>query len=225
MNCANHPDASAVAYCRTCGKPLCTECKREAQGSIFCQEHVPVIAAEPSGFASTATNPTGQIPLSTPPVFPRQDGPSPGVAFLLGLIPGVGAIYNGQYAKGLVHAVVFGILVSIISSHDLHGLEPLFGIMIAVWYFYMALEAYHTAKKRRDGIAVEEFSSLIEVDRTPGRFPVGPIALIGLGAVLLLIQADIISFYRLVRLWPVGLILIGVYLLYVRVDTSGVRHE
>jgi len=38
---------------------------------------------------------------------------SPGLAFFLGWIPGVGAIYNGQYAKGLVHAVLWGVLVSL----------------------------------------------------------------------------------------------------------------
>ena len=32
------------------------------------------------------------------------------IALFLGFIPGVGAIYNGQYAKGLVHAVVFGLI-------------------------------------------------------------------------------------------------------------------
>ena len=26
MNCANHADQSAVAYCRTCGKALCANC-------------------------------------------------------------------------------------------------------------------------------------------------------------------------------------------------------
>jgi len=31
---------------------------------------------------------------------------SPGLALFLGLIPGVGAIYNGQYAKGMVHAII-----------------------------------------------------------------------------------------------------------------------
>ena len=40
---------------------------------------------------------------------------------LLGLIPGVGAIYNGQYAKGLVHAVVFGLLVSAIANGHGNG--------------------------------------------------------------------------------------------------------
>ena len=35
------------------------------------------------------------------------------------------------------------------------GLEPLFGMLIAAWVFYMAFEAYHTAKRRRLGQPVE----------------------------------------------------------------------
>ena len=44
---------------------------------------------------------------------------SPGLALFLGMIPGVGAIYNGQYAKGMVHAIVWGVLMSgfIIAAH------------------------------------------------------------------------------------------------------------
>ena len=82
----------------------------------------------------------------------RTPDVSPGLAFFLGWIPGVGAIYNGQYAKGLVHAVIFGMLCSILDS-DLRGLEPVFGILLAAWIFYMAFEAYHTARKRRNGRA------------------------------------------------------------------------
>ena len=37
MNCANHTDVSAVAYCRTCGKPLCAQCTREVRGVIYCE--------------------------------------------------------------------------------------------------------------------------------------------------------------------------------------------
>ena len=37
MNCANHPDIPAVAYCRTCGKPLCANCTRSVQGVIYCE--------------------------------------------------------------------------------------------------------------------------------------------------------------------------------------------
>ena len=75
---------------------------------------------------------------------------------MLGLIPGVGAIYNGQYAKGLVHAVLFGILISVLDSHAAHGVEVIFGMALMAWWAYMVFEAYHTARKRRAGEPVDE---------------------------------------------------------------------
>lgn len=147
---------------------------------------------------------------------------SPALAFILGLIPGVGAIYNGQYAKGLVHAVVFGLLVSMLSSGRLHGWEPLFGILLALWVFYMAFEAYHTARKRRAGEPIEELSSLMTGTPNSGRLPVGPIVLIGLGVLFLLDTLNLLNFDEVVRYWPVGLILGGVYMLYVRLEGRGV---
>ena len=30
MNCQNHPESPASAYCRTCGMPVCEECRRDA---------------------------------------------------------------------------------------------------------------------------------------------------------------------------------------------------
>jgi TM2 domain-containing membrane protein YozV len=208
MNCLNHPEIPAAAFCRTCGKPLCDACKRSAQGSVYCEEHVPA--------ATAAAPPRAAAPVHTPPPV-ADPSVSPGLAFALGLIvPGVGAIYNGQYAKGLVHAVIFGLLVSIISSGSAHGMEPLFGVLIAAWVFYMAVEAYHTAQKRRGGEAVDEFSSLINLHTRGSRFPAGAVVLIGLGVLLLLNTTDIIPLERVLRYWPVLLILLGVYMLYVR---------
>src|SRR5438445_13705701 len=109
MNCANHPEIAATAYCRTCGKPLCNECQRSAMGTIMCEEHfAPPSAAEPPPAYSPYTS-----PYTAPPA---GSVPSPGLAFILGLIPGVGAIYNGQYAKGLIHVVILGTLISILLS-------------------------------------------------------------------------------------------------------------
>ena len=215
MNCLNHPEIPAAAFCRTCGKPLCDACKRPAQGSVYCEEHVPAQTA--------ASAPPAPRPVYSPPPV-ADPSVSPGLAFTLGLIiPGVGAIYNGQYAKGLVHAVIFGLLVSIISSGSAHGMEPLFGVLIAAWVFYMAVEAYHTAQKRRGGEAVDEFSSLINLHTKGSRFPAGAVVLIGLGVLLLLNTTDIIPFERVLRYWPVLLILLGVYLLYVRLTGLGER--
>src|SRR6266481_1853087 len=213
MNCLNHPEVPAAAFCRSCGKPLCEACKRSAQGTVYCDEHVP---AETASTARPATTTAAPI-YSGPPV--ADPSVSPGLAFGLGLIvPGVGAIYNGQYAKGLVHAIIFGLLISIISSGSAAGLEPLFGILIAVWVFYMAIEAHHTAVKRRAGQAVDEFSSLIHLHTRGSRFPAGAVVLILVGVLLLLNTTDIIPLERILKYWPILLIVLGVYLLIARLS-------
>ncbi len=143
-------------------------------------------------------------------------GASPGLAFVLGLIPGVGAIYNSQYVKGLVHVVILGILISIVNSDASADFHPLFGLLIAVWWFYMAFEAYHTAKKRQLGHPVDEFSSIVPLHRRHG-FPAGPILLIGLGVVFLLNTMNLLPFERIIRYWPVLLIVLGAYMLYERI--------
>jgi TM2 domain-containing membrane protein YozV len=180
------------------------------QGSVYCEEHEPPVTAN-----APAPPPVPQVyraPVTDPNV-------SPGLAFALGLIiPGVGAIYNGQYAKGLVHAIIFGLLVSILSSGSAGGLEPLFGVLVAVWVFYMAIEAYQTALKRRAGQPVDEFSSLVDLNTQGGRFPVGAVLLIVVGVLLLLNTTDIIPLEHVLRYWPVLLIVLGVYLLYARVS-------
>jgi TM2 domain-containing membrane protein YozV len=227
MNCYLHPDAPAVAYCRTCGRALCSVCQRPAEGTVFCQEHFPVSAypnpADPyaQGTASAAGPGTPANPYEQPPpafshVAPVQT--SPGLAFLLGLIPGVGAIYNGQYIKGLIHAVIFGLLISLISSTENSSGQPLLVMMLVGFIFYMPFEAYHTAKKRQMGIRVDEWSSLLTQNRYAGRAPVGPIVLILIGVVFLLDSLHLIEFREIGRFWPVILIVVGAYMLYSRVS-------
>ncbi len=188
---------------------MCAACQRTAQGVIYCEEHAPVEAG-------TAAAP--EPPAAPPPETAANAACdcSPGLALGLGFIPGVGAIYNGQYAKGLVHAVVFGMLVSIASSDAVNNLGALFGFLIPAWVFYMAIEAYHTARKRRAGIPVDEFSSLVNLHGRKGTFPTGAVILILLGGVLLLNTLDILQFRYIVRYWPVLLILAGVYMLFLR---------
>lgn len=216
MNCANHPESPATAYCRACGKPLCPACQLPAQGTVFCAEHVPA-ATTAAGVNAAAGAPAPEWSPYTapaaPPPLPRNDA-SPGLGFILGLIPGVGAIYNGQYVKAFVHVIVLGLLISIISSGAASGFEPLFGMLIAAWWIYMAFEAYHTARRRQLGQPVDEFSSLLPMRRRG--FPAGPIVLIAFGVLFLLMNFNLVSFERIVRYWPLMLIAIGVYLLYER---------
>lgn len=244
MNCANHPEAPAVAYCRECGKPLCEMCRCPADGTIYCGEHAPAgasTAAPPRPSPTSPPPPAYTVPqpqsppapeaspYTAPPPPPHQNfdpGASPGLAFLLGFIPGVGAIYNGQYVKGLVHVIVLGILISFANSADLSGsFQPLFGMLIAVWFFYMAFEAYHTAKRRQLGQPVDEFSSLVPRRGDPSQFPLAPTVLIAVGVLFLLHNLDIIRIGDLVRYWPVALICLGVYLLYERLSGPSQTEE
>jgi len=205
MNCQNHPDVAATVFCRSCGKPLCDACRSDAYGTVYCGEHAPAPAAPP---------PPPTAPGPMPAGYP-QPGVNPGLALFLGFIPGVGAIYNGQYAKGLVHAVVFGVLISILNSSP-GGLQPVFGILLPVWIFYMAFEAYHTARKRLMGEPVDEYSSIINVGGHPNNAPVAGVVLVVLGALLLMDTLHVFDFEYLARYWPVLLIAAGAYLLYSR---------
>jgi len=117
MNCQNHPETPATAYCRNCGKPVCDACRRDALGTVYCAEHIPAPPPPPApGPAETPPQ-----PVFVAPTYARPDV-SPGLALFLGTIPGVGAIYNGQYAKGLVHAIIWGMLMSISDSRAANGL-------------------------------------------------------------------------------------------------------
>ena len=139
MNCANHPERERVSFCQSCGKPLCGECTRVVGAGVFCE---PCLAARLAA-ADAGIPHYSAVPGSGAPPVPGT--PNPGLAALLGLIPGVGAMYNGQYAKGVVHLIVFAVLVSLADAHGA------FGILVAGWVFYQIFEAYHTARARRDG--------------------------------------------------------------------------
>jgi len=149
MNCANHPDRERIAFCQNCGKPLCQECTRTVGSAVFCE---PCLAAKlagvgaPSDTSSTGGSTYPNAAAYGAPIPPLNNGePNPGLAALLGFIPGVGAMYNGQYAKGIVHLIVFAILTSLV--HD----NGIFLLFVFGWVFYQVIEAHHTARARRDG--------------------------------------------------------------------------
>jgi TM2 domain-containing membrane protein YozV len=227
----NGTDTPSVAYCRACGKALTEEMQKLSHGAVYCEEHVPqaaFTATEPNAPppSGASLNDSSSSPWSAPPTpsaaSAKYTAPSasPGLAFLLGLIPGVGAIYNGQYAKGLLHVVIMGMMASIASSDESGGLSWMFGMLLFVFPFYMAFEAYHTALRREKGLPVDEFSSILPLrGNAKGTFPAGPVVLIAVGFVFLLHNLELIRFSHLVRFWPVLLIALGVYMIYVRVSS------
>ncbi|HZU31497.1 MAG TPA: B-box zinc finger protein [Candidatus Angelobacter sp.] len=235
MNCAVHTQTPATAYCRTCGKALCEDCKRDVMGAIYCE---PCIAARLQGQS---------VGASVPPP-PRVPGaPNPGLAGFLGLMPGVGAMYNGQFMKAFAHVVIF-ILLIFASDH----ISGLFGIGIGFWVCYMAFEAYKTAEAKRLGIPAPDplgldkmlglhdqhtatihsvppvtapytvppsysTSTPVQIEPPPppahDSTPVGAIVLIVLGGVFLLANFGL---FDVDRLWPLMFIGIGLWIAFKR---------
>ena len=141
MDCVNHQGVGATAYCQNCGKALCAACVRNAgNGQILCE---PCFVAWQN--------------MQQPFMAPGAGGPNPSVAAVLGIIPGVGAMYNGQYFKGLIHVVIFVVIISITTHYGL------FGLFIPAWILYQSFEAFHTAKAIRDGQPIPDPLGLNEV--------------------------------------------------------------
>ncbi len=224
MNCANHPDVEKVAFCRTCGKPLCANCTRAVHGVIYCES---CLAARLEGVQPNVAPPVAGFVPANPMAAPIvSTGPNPALAGVLaGFFPfGVGAVYTGQYAKGLAHLVIFTLLILGVSSGS--GTAGLvFGLAIGGFYFYQIIDSIRSAKAIQLGQAPPDpfglattFSAGERVDTS--KVPVGALILIGLGVIFLLHTLDIWDFSAH-RVWPLVLIAIGGLLLARRLGLVG----
>lgn len=197
MKCANHPLNDAMSYCGQCGRSLCTECKRDVSGMVYCE----------SCLATRLHSPL-------PPWGGVGTGPSPGVALALGFIPGVGAIYNGQITKAISQVLIFGCLIAM--GDRVHGgLETVFGLGAAAFYFYMVIDSFQTAKAKSTGQPVPEWFGISEMKLNA---PVGAALLIGLGILFLLDNLGIPVINQIGKFWPVLLIVAGFLLLQRRLS-------
>ena len=229
MNCATHSDTAAVAFCRTCGKPLCQNCTRDVRGVIYCES---CIAARLDG---TAPAP-GFTPVQPPPppqtgyqqfmdqglgvkVQPGPaSGPNPAVAGILaGFFPfGVGAVYCSQYAKGLAHLLIFALLI--FASDHAGSWDWIFGIGIAFFYVYQIIDAVRTARALQEGQPAPDPLGLSQTFGMGEKFdankvPVGAIILIGLGVLFLLHTMGFWEF-GFERFWPLLLVFLGAWMFY-----------
>lgn len=226
MNCAHHADASAVAYCRTCGKPLCANCTRPVRGVIYCEECLGArmeAAGVPTGSAASV-NPAfaAGSPAQYPqPPHPSGSGPNPTVAGILaGFFPiGVGAVYTGQYAKGLAHLALFVLMVAGINVADTdHSdiLGVICGVGLAFFYVYQIMDAVRSAKAIQMSQPVPDpfglastFGGGTKIETS--KVPMGAIVLILVGVLFLLHTLGLAEF-GFDRFWPLILIFVGAWM-------------
>ncbi|HEV2492904.1 MAG TPA: DUF5668 domain-containing protein [Terriglobia bacterium] len=211
MKCSNHPEVDSVAFCGQCGRALCKDCMREVKGMIYCENCL----------ASRMQYPSSSPLSSLPPILGPGGGPQPGVALLLGFIPGVGAIYNGQILKAMVQVLIFGSLIAISDKVE-SPMDTIFGLGAAAFYFYMVIDSYQTARRKLLGEPTEEWLGLGDFKLNA---PIGAALLIGLGALFLLDNLGIHVFSHISKFWPVLLIVIGLVLLQRRMAVGSAAHQ
>ncbi len=248
MNCANHPDVPVSQYCRTCGKPLCASCVRNVEGVAYCEQclaqHLHAQGVQPPPVQPAAN-------YVYPPSASPSSGPNPALAGILGAIPfGIGAVYNGQYAKGLAHLIIFTLLIwgETVSNGD--GVSIILGFGIAFFYVYQIIDAVKSAHAIRAGLPAPDPFGLGAMfgatdtravpDATvsagspvppaavpvapapPPRIPTAAVVLIGLGCLFLLRTAGVFD-YDADRIWPLALIALGGWMFARRFGVVGPR--
>jgi uncharacterized membrane protein (UPF0136 family) len=203
MNCAYHGMNRAVVRCNSCARLLCPACDHRIRGFPFCQDCIVAGVEMLQQHQSRVAN-------AAPPQSTVRHKNSPTVALLLSfLVPGLGAAYNGQTSKALVHFAIFAGFFQMAIITD--GLA-FFVLGIGGALLFAAIDAYRTAQLIRSGLAPDA-----EADAIARRLYGNPLAwgmmLVALGAIFLLhtvfgIQINVRQFL------PAVLIALGGYMLY-----------
>jgi hypothetical protein len=195
---------------------MCSVCVRPVRDVLYCEDCLATVMGVPAGMPAAGS---GAAPLATgttpaPTATPNPLGPNPFLAFFLGFLPGLGAFYNEQYGKGMIHLALFLVLfISGVNGAVEGGALAALWICVGALEIYMPIDAFRSARAKQAGVAIsdplEEFSK--------GR-PIGPIFLIGVGVLLLLNNIEWIPWYRVRQFWPLVLIALGVLMFRNRLE-------
>ncbi len=194
MYCVNHETVESVTLCHACGKSICGECRHDVKGVNYC----------PNCLAQA---------MERPPVI--QPPKTPGLAALLGFIPGVGAIYNGEYVKAVAFiAVFFGIVQAMDRQGD--GGEMFLGLSMAAFYFFMIVDSYKSAQRINERYASGAMEATPDVPLANGQKKESLAAGVIIVVLGLLFQLDNFGLFdigRIGELWPLAIIVIGIIML------------
>src|SRR3989442_12209688 len=197
LYCSYHPKNASVVQCNQCARQLCSACDHRIRGFPFCQDCI-VAGVELLRHESQS---------STSPLSYRNS--SPFVATLLSFFPGLGAAYNGQTAKAIVHFAIFASFfqMAVVTDGTAFFVLGVFG----TWLF-AAVDACRTAQLMRAGLAPDA-----EEDAITRQLYGNPVAwgvtLLALGAVFLAQPLLGVQFPAR-RTLPVALVVLGAYMLF-----------
>jgi hypothetical protein len=188
-----------MTQCSNCARPLCQACDHRIRGFAFCQD---CIVAGVDALRFQQSQPTGQQ------VIRRKT--SPFIATFLSLfVPGLGAAYNGQTSKAIVHFAIFASFFQMAVVTD--GVA-FFVLGVAGTWLFAAVDACRTAQLTRAGLAPDAEEDAITRQLYGNPLAWG-ITLFALGGIFL--AHTVLGFqFPVKRALPVALVVLGAYILY-----------
>jgi hypothetical protein len=185
---------------------MCSVCARQVRDALYCEDCLAGVMGHPAPAAALAPD-GGVVPPPPAPPLPNAGvGPNPALAFFLGFLPGLGAFYNEQYGKGVIHLSIFLFLFILGVDGALSGgAEAALWICIAALWVYMPIDSFRTAKAKQAGLPLNDPLEAFSKGK-----PVGPFLIIAIGVLLLLHNFDWFPWWRIQQFWPVILIVVGV---------------
>src|SRR2546421_10491203 len=139
MNCSYHTRNAATVQCNQCARALCPACDHRIRGFPFCQDCI-VAGVEMLRYQQSRTSDAEVIRRKTSPFI---------ATFLSLFVPGLGAAYNGQTSKAIVHFAIFASFFQMAVVTD--GVSFFVLGVIGTWLF-AAVDACRTAQLLRAGV-------------------------------------------------------------------------
>lgn len=172
------------------------------------------------------TDPTNYPPTPNPAAAPYVPPPaqttyrdprrkSPFLATVLSFLPGVGQVYVGYYQRGFTHAIIFALLIGLM-TFEVEPLMPLIAVLVAFFYVYNLVDAWRRASLYNYALEGGTEIDLPDDIRIPGfkGSVAGGAILVVLGIVLLSHTLFNVSLEWLEDWWPAAIIAFGAYLGY-----------
>ena len=199
MTCAYHMTNPATVQCSQCARPLCPACDHRIRGFPFCQDCI-VAGVEMLRNQRSQTSDANVIRRKTSPFI---------ATFLSLFVPGLGAAYNGQTSKAIVHFAVFA---SFFQMAVVTNGVAIFVLGVFGTWLFAAVDACRTAQLMRAGLAPDA-----EEDAITRQLYGNPVAwgvtLLVLGLVFLAHTLLGVQF-PVKRTLPVALVILGAYMLF-----------
>jgi hypothetical protein len=196
MYCSYHSKNPAVVQCNQCARSLCPACDHRIRGFPFCQD---CIVAGVELLRQQSQSPSARVVRRS----------SPFVATLLSFVPGLGAAYNGQTSKAIVHFAIFASFFQMaVITHGIH----FFVLGVLGTWLFAAVDACRTAQLMRGGFALDTEDDVIARRLYGNPFAWG-VTLVLIGTVFLL-QTLLEIQLPVKKLLPVALVGLGAYMLF-----------